>query len=97
MDHAIEYLTEYAVTEAEDLKKEYDSGEYVSPEQCPDYEKIKAYADAINRLMEYYEPEGWMQTPERLAGIYNVADGDEDISGKHQNSEQDIYRQTADR
>lgn len=76
MDHAIEYLTEYAVTEAEDLKKEYDSGEYGSPEQCPDYEKIKAYSDAINRLMEYYEPDGWMQTPERIAGIRSGSDED---------------------
>ena len=71
MDHAIETLTDYAAIEAEELKKEYGSRAYGSVQECPSYEKIKAYADAINRLTEYYAPDWGWQTPERLAGIDN--------------------------
>ena len=69
MDHAIEPLTEYAEIEARDLKQEYASGEYGSVEECPSYEKIKAYADAINILLEYYAPDWGRKTPEGLAGL----------------------------
>ena len=69
MDHAIEPLTEYAEIEARDLKQEYASGEYGSVEECPSYEKIKAYADAINILLEYYALDWGRKTPEGLAGI----------------------------
>lgn len=74
MDHAIDCLTEYAALEARELKKEYDSGEYENVRSCPSYEKIKAYADAINRLTEFYAPDWECQTPEGLADIYERAD-----------------------
>lgn len=74
MDHAIESLTEYAEIEARDLKQEYGSGEYGSIQECPSYEKIKAYADAINRLTVYYAPDWGCQTPESLAGIDSQTD-----------------------
>lgn len=78
MDHAIETLTDYALAEAAELKKEHNSGAYGSVQECPSYEKIKAYADAINRLTEYYAPDWGCQTPEKLAGIDSQTEEDEE-------------------
>ncbi len=76
LDCAIESLTEYAEIEARDLKQEYDSGEYGSVQECPSFEKIKAYADAINILLEYYAPDWGRKTPESLAGIDSGIEGE---------------------
>ena len=56
MDHAIEYLREYMAMDEAAFLDEWHSGHYESIKECPSYETVKAYCDAINTLTKaYYE------------------------------------------
>ncbi|MDC7289556.1 hypothetical protein NXH76_17285 [Blautia schinkii] len=60
MEHAVERLMAYLDIEQVKLIREWSSGEYKKLSDCPSYETVKAYCDAINILnkhwMRDYEP-----------------------------------------
>lgn len=54
MDHAIDYLREYMTMDEAYFLEEWHSGQYSSIKECPSYETVKAYCDAINVLTKAY-------------------------------------------
>ena len=56
MDHAINYLREYMSMDESLFVDEWNTNQYKSIKDCPSYETVKAYCDAINTLAKaYYE------------------------------------------
>lgn len=50
MDHVIEYIINYMQMDVEAFQAEWNSGEYKKLSDCPTYDTIKAYCDAIKAL-----------------------------------------------
>ena len=53
MDHVIDYISEYMYADVEELAKENKSGKYKKLKECPSYEAVKAYCDALRPLYQY--------------------------------------------
>ena len=58
MDHAMSHLYDYMSYSVEDLRSEFNSGEYGKLSNCPSYKEVKAYCDSYNALERYYHVEG---------------------------------------
>lgn len=50
MDHVIEYILDYMNCDVETFRKEWESREYSKITECPTYDLIKSYCDAIKAL-----------------------------------------------
>jgi hypothetical protein len=57
-DHAIDSLRVWFELEYDELKTEWNSGQYSKLSECPAYESANAYREAMNVLIKaYYLPE----------------------------------------
>lgn len=50
MDHIIQYIKDYMISDVMDFNCEWNSGNYTKISDCPTYQYIKAYCDAIKAL-----------------------------------------------
>ncbi|RKI38226.1 hypothetical protein D7V86_15080 [bacterium D16-51] len=50
MDHVIEYILDYMECDVKTFQEEWTSGNYSKILDCPSYETIKSYCDAIKAL-----------------------------------------------
>jgi len=73
MDHAIDYLRESMYMDTDLFLEEWRTGQFTSIKECPSYEYVKAYCDAINALTKVYygkEASKYTITPIKLIRIY---------------------------
>lgn len=54
MDHAIEYLIDYMQFDKSEFIKEWTSGDYEKISECPSYNTVKTYCEAINLMSKFY-------------------------------------------
>lgn len=58
MDHAIDALRVYYDIALDELKEDWNSGDYKKISDCPSYKEAKAYREAMNVLIKaHYHPE----------------------------------------
>lgn len=58
MDHAIDALRVFYDIALDELKEDWNSGQYKKLSDCPSYSETKAYREAMNVLIKaYYLPE----------------------------------------
>lgn len=50
MDHVIEYILSYMEMDVEAFQEEWASGKYEKISDCPTYNAVKAYCNAIKAL-----------------------------------------------
>lgn len=50
MDYEIDFISDYMQMDKEDIIKEWQTGKYKKPSDCPTYLYVKAYCDAITVL-----------------------------------------------
>ncbi len=74
MDHLIGYIREYMAMDESEFLNEWYSGEYDSIKDCPSYDLVKAYCDAIRILAKAaYKPEyvkDFTITPIKIIYLY---------------------------